>query len=203
MKRTWMLLGVIVATAALTAWYVRTASAHCDTMSGPVVTAAQAALKSGNVNLVLPWVSEKDEAEIRAAFTQTEKVRALGPEARALADRYFFETLVRLHRAGEGAPYTGLKPAGTGMNPAIEAADKAFATGSAEALTAMLTKEVAQGVKAHFAEAMEARSKDVNNVAARRRGVHGYVEFVHYVEGIYSATTGAAGDDDEGAAHAK
>jgi Family of unknown function (DUF6448) len=82
---------------------------HCDGMDGPVVKAAQKALEAGNVNLVLIWVQKADEVEVRKAFDQTITVRKLGPEARALADRYFFETLVRLHRAGEGAPYTGLK----------------------------------------------------------------------------------------------
>jgi Family of unknown function (DUF6448) len=35
-------------------------------------------------------------------------LRRLGHEAKELAARFFFETLVRIHRAGEGAPYTGL-----------------------------------------------------------------------------------------------
>ena len=85
---------------------------HCDGMDGPVVKAAQKALEIGNVNLVLIWVQKADETEIRNAFAQTMQVRKLSPEAKALADRYLFEALVRLHRVGEGAPYTGLKPAG-------------------------------------------------------------------------------------------
>lgn len=89
-----------------------TASAHCDGMDGPVVKAARAALETHDPRLVLIWVQKKDEAEVRQAFQSTLAVRDLSPEAKELADRYFFETLVRLHRAGEGAPYTGLKPAG-------------------------------------------------------------------------------------------
>ena len=88
------------------------AFAHCDGLDGPVVTAAQRALETRNPALVLIWVQEKDEREIQNAFEQTLAVRALGPQARALADRFFFETLVRVHRAGEGAPFTGLEPAG-------------------------------------------------------------------------------------------
>jgi uncharacterized protein DUF6448 len=89
------------------------ALAHCDGMDGPVVKAAQKALQTGDVNLLLIWVQKKsDEAEIQKVFAETMAMRKLGPDAKALADRYFFETLVRLHRAGEGAPYTGLKPAG-------------------------------------------------------------------------------------------
>ena len=92
--------------------------AHCDGMDGPVVKAAQAALAKGDVNLVLIWVRKNDETEIRQAFERTVNVRKLSPEAKELADTYFFETLVRIHRAGEGAPYTGLKPAGRDLGPA-------------------------------------------------------------------------------------
>lgn len=94
-------------------------SAHCDGMDGPVVIAAQKALAKQDVNLVLIWVQKEDEQELRDVFDQTLRIRELSAEARELADRYFFETLVRIHRAGEGAPYTGLKPAGRDLGPAI------------------------------------------------------------------------------------
>ncbi len=101
------------------------AGAHCDTLDGPVVVAAQKALDTGDVNPVLIWVQEKDEAQIREAFNKTLSVRKLSPEANDLADMYFFEMLVRVHRAREGAPYTGLKPAGLDRG-AVGAADKAL-----------------------------------------------------------------------------
>jgi hypothetical protein len=94
---------------------------HCDGLDGPVVQLAIKALDSGNVNYVLPWVQENDEPEIRRAFEHAVSVRKLSPDAKALADRHFFETLVRIHRAGEGAPFTGLKPAGRDLGPAIPA----------------------------------------------------------------------------------
>lgn len=81
------------------------AAAHCDGLDGPVVTAARKALETGNLRLALVWVRERDEPEITAAFEKTMKVRGLGGDARSLADTYFFETLVRVHRAGEGAAY--------------------------------------------------------------------------------------------------
>src|SRR5699024_10752527 len=87
------------------------AEAHCDSMDGPVVKAAQKALKTGNVNLVLIWVTEEQEAEVQASFQKTLNIRGINEEVREMADMYFFETVVRLHRASEGAPYTGLKPA--------------------------------------------------------------------------------------------
>ena len=93
--------------------------AHCDSLDGPVVKAAQRALDTRNPAFALIWVQEKDEPEIRSTFERTLAVRALSPQAKALADRFFFETLVRVHRAGEGAPFTGLKPDGLDLGPAI------------------------------------------------------------------------------------
>ena len=115
------ILAVLAAAAFLAP---QTAKAHCDGLDGPVVKAAQKALAEGNVNLVLIWVQQNDEAEIKHAFEKTLAVRKLNAEAKELADLYFFETLVRIHRAGEGAPYTGLKPAGRDLGPAIPASDK-------------------------------------------------------------------------------
>lgn len=160
---------------------------HCDGMDGPVVKAAQKALETGNVNLVLIWVQKADEVEIRKAFDQTITVRKLSPEARALADRYFFETLVRLHRAGEGAPYTGLKPAGRDLGPAIPAADRALEAGSVEPLLKLLSDAVQAGTGEHFKHAMAKKNFDKNDVELGREYVKAYVEFVHYVERIYQA----------------
>jgi hypothetical protein len=89
------------------------AQAHCDSLDGPVVNAARAALTESNVNLVLIWVQPDDESAVKHTFEKTLAVRRLNAEARELADMYFFETLVRVHRAGEGAPYIGLKPGGS------------------------------------------------------------------------------------------
>lgn len=142
-KRALLVLGLLVLTP-------NRALGHCDGMDGPVVKAAQKALETGNVNLVLIWVQKADEVEIRKAFDQTMTVRKLSPEAKALADRYFFETLVRLHRAGEGAPYTGLKPAGRDLGPAIPAADKALADRTAEPLVKLVNGVRGEGASRAF-----------------------------------------------------
>jgi hypothetical protein len=92
---------------------------HCDTLDGPVVRCCKSALEKGNVNLILPWVPEKAEEELEKAFKKTLLVRKQGKEAAELADYWFFETTVRLHREGEGAPYTGLKPAGLDWGPVV------------------------------------------------------------------------------------
>ena len=126
-KRTIGLLAVLTVLAT-TAFAPNRALAHCDGLDGPVVKGAQNALETGNVNLVLIWVQKKDEGELKKVFQQALAVRKLNPQAKELADMHFFETLVRIHRAGEGAPYTGLQPAGRDLGPAIPAADKALKT---------------------------------------------------------------------------
>jgi hypothetical protein len=172
--------------------------AHCDTMDGPVVKTAQAALEEGNVTPVLKWVKPPEEAEVRAAFQKTLAVRGLGREARDLADQYFFETLVRLHREGEGAPYTGLKPAGA-VEPVVAASDKALETGSVEELTREITQLIADGIRHRFTETMEKKRHADENVAAGRQFVEAYVAFMHYVERLHTDATGPAGH----AAHAE
>ena len=102
------------------------AYAHCDGMDGPVVAAGQRSLETGDVRHALVWVLPDAETEIRNVLAHAVEVRALGAEARTLADRFFLETLVRVHRAGEGEPFTGLKPAGRDPGPVIPAADRAI-----------------------------------------------------------------------------
>jgi hypothetical protein len=161
------------------------ARAHCDGLDGPVVKAAQAALKTENVRLVLVWVQKKDEPEITSAFQHTLAVRKLGPEPQKLADRFFFETLVRVHRAGEGAPYTGLQPAGRDLGPAIPAADRALETADAKPLVKLLEDAVHAGLHERFTRTLAAKRYDKEDVEAGRKFVEDYVVFVHYVERLY------------------
>lgn len=168
------------------------ASAHCDGLDGPVVKAAQKALETKNVNLILIWVQKENEPELRAVFQQTVAVRRLSAESKAVADRYLFETLVRLHRAGEGAPYTGLKPAGRDLGPAIPAADRAIETGRTDALEKLLAAELRDGLHDAFAKVQATRKYDVNDVDAGREYVKAYVEYVHFVERLHEAVTSRA-----------
>jgi hypothetical protein len=181
----------ILPATALLLLLPETARAHCDTLDGPVVAAARTALESGKLAPVLAWVKPDDEREIRAAFDQARSVRKLGADARALADRYFFETLVRVHRGGEGAPYTGLRPAGEDLGPAVAAADRAVATGSAEKVEQLLVEEVRRGVRARFA-ALKERRPPADDVAAGRAWVEAYVPWVHYVEGVHDVAARAS-----------
>jgi len=165
---------------------------HCDGMDGPVVTLARRALEAGNVNLVLPWVREQDEAEVREAFAHALAVRKLGGEAKDLADRHFFETLVRVHRAGEGAPYTGLKPAGRDLGPAIPAADRALEDGSIDKVLKVLNDAMRKGLHEHFHETVAHKRFEPNDVKAGRDYVEAYVPYIHYVERLWQAASGPA-----------
>jgi hypothetical protein len=165
------------------------ASAHCDGLDGPVVQAAQQALETANVNLVLIWVQKSDEAEIKRTFDQTLAVRSLNAEARELADKYFFETLVRIHRAGEGASYTGLKPAGRDLGPAIPVADKALRDGNVDEVLKLLTAALERGVHEHFEQASVTMDFDKNDAIAGRQFVKAYVEYIHCVEALYRQST--------------
>lgn len=163
------------------------ARAHCDTMDGPVVKAAQQALATGNVNYVLLWVRPQDEGAIRDAFRRTRVVREQSAAARELADYWFFETLVRVHREGEGAPYTGLKPSGTTEHPAVAAADRSLAAGKVDEVETVLIHAVRDGLRERFQAALARKSFDANDVAAGREYIHAYVPFLHYVERLYDA----------------
>ena len=161
------------------------ALAHCDGLDGPVVKAAQRALETRNPALVLIWVQEKDEPEIRNVFDQTLAVRVLNPQARELADRFFFETLVRVHRAGEGAPFTGLKPAGRDLGPAIPGADEAVRIGSVQPVHRLLTEAIQERLRQQFGEVMATKTFESDDIAAGRAYIKAYVEFIHFVERLY------------------
>lgn len=165
--------------------------AHCDTLNGPVVSDARVALDRGEVTPVLKWVKPAAEAEIKAAFTQALAVRKLGPAAQELADRYFFETLVRVHRAGEGAPYTGLKGPETVVDPGIEAADQALEAGQADELLHHLTTALNAQLGRRFQQTVTARQHANDSVAAGRTYVAAYVDYIHYVERLHQALTTA------------
>ena len=174
----------------------KAALAHCDSLDGPVILAAKAALTKGDVTPVLSWVKPDDEPAIRTAFAETLEVRKLSPAAAGVADRYFFETLVRIHRAGEGEPFTGLKPAGS-AEPALVAADHALETGNVAGLVENLQQRIATGLKQRFDKAQAAKAHADHNVEAGRAYVEAYVDFIHYYENLHvtaerSAAHGAA-----------
>jgi hypothetical protein len=110
-------------------------------------------------------------------------VRANSSDAKALADRYFFETLVRIHRAGEGEAFTGLKPA-SAVDPGIAAADKALESESPDALAQHLSTAVSEGIRKRFAVALERKKHAEESVEAGREYVEAYVDYIHFVESV-------------------
>ncbi|MBI5536236.1 MAG: hypothetical protein HY898_26175 [Deltaproteobacteria bacterium] len=197
-KRTLPALALLASLALLSP---ATAHAHCDTMSGPVISAARAALDSGNVNLVLIWVQPGDEGAVRDAFNLAKAARAASGSGKDAADQRFFETLVRVHRAGEGAPFEGIKPADADVGPAIPAADKAIATGAVDEVGRLLNDAVNRGLQQRYQSLQARKAYDPNDLAAGRAYVKSYVEYTHYVEGLYETAAGpsahhehAAGD---------
>jgi hypothetical protein len=182
------------------------ALAHCDTMTGPVITAARNALESRNVNLVLIWVQPEDEALIRDEFGRALAAHLTGGEAQEVAEHHFFELLVQTHRAGEGAAYTGIKPAGTDVSPAVTAADQALEVGSVEPVRAALVEAVGSAIDRHFRVVMDLKNYSADDVAAGRAFVKAYVAYMHYAEGLYDTATSTDVDhahegDAHGAAH--
>lgn len=163
--------------------------AHCDSLDGPVVADARAALESKDITPVLKWIRPSNEDEIKAVFKQALEVRTKGEQAKSLADNYFFETLVRIHRAGEGAPYTGLKPAGT-TDPAIVAADKAIDEGSVDKLAEHIASAAKEAVKVRFDKLKQAEKQKDKSIEAGRQYVAAYVEYVHFVEGLHNTVIG-------------
>jgi hypothetical protein len=159
---------------------------HCDTRDGPVVTAAKKALEKGNVNLILIWVPEEAEGEVRAAFDRVIRARKAGKEAREVMDDWFFETVVRLHRAGEGAPYTGLKPAGLDEGPVVPRAEKAIAKGNPEEAISFILHVVEEDLQQRFKLVMERARYDVDDVAAGRAYIEAYIGFVVYAHHLYA-----------------
>lgn len=148
---------------------------HCDSMDGPVVKAAMVALESADVRAVLPFVPEEGEAEVTEAFEKVMKVREHSHEARDVADRHFFETVVRIHRAGEGAPFTGLKPAGLGHGPVVPVAEKAIEDGSPDELVKVLTGTVEGQIRERFEHVMHLK---------REAAGKGVTEMREYVEAM-------------------
>lgn len=165
---------------------------HCDSLDGPVVRAAAQALATGRVESILPFVPADGEAEVRSAFDRTVAVRGTSAEVGDLADRWFFETVVRVHRAGEGAPYTGLKPAGLDVGPVIPVAERAIGTGSADELVRVLVDVVAEEVKDRLDRAMALKAHADDGVPEAREYVEAVLGLQVWSHKLYLAALASA-----------
>jgi len=158
---------------------------HCDSLDGPVVTAARKALDAYDVDLILPFVHADGAAEVHDAFDRTMEARAQGPKAEEVADRWFFETVVRVHRAGEGAPYTGLKPAGLDVGPVIPAAERALETGSPDELIDVLCASVREQVTQRHHHVMMVKAHAGDTVETAREYVEAMLGLQVWAHSVY------------------
>ncbi len=179
----------LVAFAAVTALnlsLIGNASAHCDALDGPVISEARSALSAGDVTPLLKWVPAADEGKIKTVFDKAVRVRKHGGDAQEFADHQLFATLVEVHRASEGAPFSGIKPAGN-IDPAVKAADAALANGDIDALVAKFAHKFEENARERFATALKAKAKADESVAEGREFVDAYVQYVHYLENVHNA----------------
>ena len=159
--------------------------AHCDKMDGPVAKAAKKALQSGEFQPIQIWVGTDQEGELRSAFQEALQVRSESTAARELADRYFVETAVRLHREAEGISYTGVKPAGIPNPEDIVAGEKAIESGDVDAVMKVLQEELRAETEKWFGNAIQAKQDKDRSVEAGREWVDAYVKYIIYVHGLY------------------
>ena len=179
--RPWTLLALTGGALACQQWLHQPAKRRAQfAISEEVKNAAREALEAGDVAIVLPFVPERDEEDVRAAFTAVMPVRAMGDQGRAVADRLFFETVVRIHRAGEGAPYTGLKRAGTPVSPVIPIAEEAVATGSTDRLTTYLTGVLQDELSKRLSRVSALAANKDRSVSDARRYVEAMLGFEVY-----------------------
>jgi hypothetical protein len=193
MKGIMALLASIVAAGLVLG--AQRAEAHCDALDGPVAKAVQQALETGNLNPVLAYAPPAAEAEIAAAFDRSRKVRGLGDDARVLADQAFMETVIRLHRAGEGAAYTGLKPAGLDYGPVIPEAERAVETGDLTKLKAAFAEAIEHALSERLAHARELQKASLEpqtaaDVPPARERVSAELGFITFAETIHQAVLG-------------
>ena len=179
MKKT----AVLALSLVLTALFSASVLAHCDTVEGPLIKEAKAAFEKKDVTPVLKWIKKSDEKEIKAIFAEAQKAAVSG--AGELAEKYFIENLVRVHRVGEGASYTGIKPEGTEIDAAVLMGDKALETGSVKELTSKLTEHITAEVNKRFENAAALRKTADKSPEQGRKYIEAYISYIHLVENLH------------------
>jgi hypothetical protein len=163
---------------------------HCDTRDGPVAKAVRKALETGNVNLILIWITKSVEHEMKDVFEKALKARKLGKEAKIVADDWVLENAIRLHRAGEGAPYTGIKPAGLDEGPIVPKAEKAIETGNPKEVIHFINHSIEEELQRRFKRVYSKKNYNENDVTAGREYIHAFIGFVVYSHHLYTNIIG-------------
>lgn len=162
---------------------VTPASAHCDSYDGPVIKEALRALDTNNVELVYKWITPDQEKEISVLFNKTYSLKDGDKELYNIVERHFLETLVRLHRETEGAPFTGIKPEGS-MTPVVQMADDAIATNDVSTVTNAVVNHLADVIQERYTKVMELSKTKDYSVQQGREYVEAYVEYTHTLEAV-------------------
>lgn len=178
---------------------------HCDTMDGPVVKAAQKALAKEDVKLILPYVSKAGEHEVKEIFKRTINVinSKSSKESIEVAKLWFFENVVRIHRMGEGATYTGLKPAGLSEGPIIPIAERAIVKGSPKDLIKTMEKIVGKEVQKRFDKMMRLKKQRGKNVDHDREYVEAMLGLQVWSHKLYLAVISDPHEKSGGCSHTK
>jgi hypothetical protein len=178
-----LVIAAFVVTLMVVMLWPRGASAHCDTMDGPTARDGRKALESADLDHALKWITPEGEAELREVFERALAARKSGPEAQEVADRWFLENLVRIHRAGEGEAFTGLQPAGVPIDQRVAAADRSIEEGDLAPLAGLVGPERWPELERRFARVLERRDYDLHDVDAGRSYIAAYVDFFKFAEG--------------------
>ena len=165
--------------------------AHCDSYDGPVIQDARKALHEADVRYILKWIEEEHEGEIVALFEKTVALKSEDTEVYGTVEKHFLETLVRLHREGEGAPFTGLKPAGS-ATPIVKMADRSIADEDVNSLLGELSKHIQHVIAEKYEKVNGLSEVKDNSTAEGRAYVAAYVDYTHTLEAIESALAGGA-----------
>lgn len=175
---------VVVLTSIIFIFGSLTASAHCDSYDGPVIKDAVKALENNNVDLVLKWVTAEQEGEIKSLFNKTYALKSNDKQVYEIVEKHFFETLIRLHRETEGAPYTGLKPAGS-TKQIIQMTDHALEEEKIEEFIAELDNHLNTVVQEKYQKVAELHKVKDNSITEGRAFVAAYVDYTHTIASIH------------------
>lgn len=185
-SKTSMILGLLFLLISIPAF------AHCDSYDGPVIKDAIKALEKENVNFVKKWIEPQQEAEIIKLFNKTVSLKNKDAEIYSIVEKHFFETLVRYHRETEGAPYTGLKPAGS-TEPIIQMADTSIASSNVKTLLNNLGNHIQKVITEKYEKVAALSTVKDHSVAEGRAYVAAYVDYTHTLEALEKVMSHGAG----------
>ena len=171
---------------------IQPASAHCDSFDGPALIDAAKALETNNVDLILKWINADMEGEVVPLFHKTYSLKNGDKEIYETVKKHFYETFVRLHREMEGAPFTGLKPAGTTVHITVMS-DNALENGDFAGLLKALNNHINTQLQEKFEKTEALYKVKDNSVEQGRAYVEAYVDYTHSLEAVHDILASGGG----------